>query len=173
MNDSLTSQKALQMREAFDLSFAQALQPPQIREEQLLAIRVAGVPYALRLRDISGLASGKEILRLPSKAEAFLGLATIQGKLVPTWDLATLMGYGPTHKKCGWLAEVAGEMPWAAAFEGFEGTLSLGQHDLSAFSGQGKTAAFVREVYGSAEIPRALIHLSSVSETIQGICYPI
>ena len=77
--------KAAELRQAFDLSFA--LPPPQelVEVEDLLTIRVAGDPYAIRLRDIAGMVAGRKVVPVPAVTPDLLGLAGSRKKKPLAW----------------------------------------------------------------------------------------
>jgi len=65
-NDRLETDTAAQLREAFDSSFAL---PPSLASqevEDLLTIRLAGDPYAIRLVDITEIVTGRKVIPIPA-----------------------------------------------------------------------------------------------------------
>ena len=90
---STTASKVAEIRNAFDHSYAI---PPasQVGEqiENLLAVRVAGDPYALRVGEISSLTNSRKTVALPSPVSELLGVAGIRGGFVPVYSLAALLG---------------------------------------------------------------------------------
>jgi purine-binding chemotaxis protein CheW len=94
MNETpMIENKAAELRQAFDLSFA--LPPPQASQEveDLLTIRVAGDPYAIRLCDIAGMVTGRKVVPLPAATLDLLGLAGIRGGIVPVFGLSSILRY--------------------------------------------------------------------------------
>src|ERR1039458_7695948 len=95
MNEpQLVESKAAALRQAFDQSFALPPPPASQEVEDLLAIRVAGNPYAIRLRDIAGIVAGRKVVPVPAVRLDLLGLAGIRGGVVPVFGLASILGYG-------------------------------------------------------------------------------
>jgi chemotaxis signal transduction protein len=114
---------AVAMREAFDGAFARA---PEIDErvfEDLLAIRAAAQPYALRLSALAGLYVDRRVVPLPSAMPALLGLVGLRGELVPVYDLGALLGHA-SRDGGRWLSLVRAE----------DGALGLAFDQLDGFA---------------------------------------
>jgi purine-binding chemotaxis protein CheW len=107
------------LRREFDAAFALAPQDEAARRENLLAIRVAGDGYALRVAQIAGLFADKAVTPLPTPVSELKGLAGFRGRSAPVYDLAALLGY-PKAGKTRWLALARGVGPLALAFDDFE-----------------------------------------------------
>ena len=117
---------AASLREEFDRSFA-ALPAEPVPTEELLAIRVGGDFYALRLGEVSELIAGHPVSRLTSTTPHLLGLAGVRGGVVPVFSLASLLGAaaGLPRDTPRWLLLCAAQEPFALAFDGFDGHLRL------------------------------------------------
>jgi chemotaxis signal transduction protein len=102
MNETpLVESKAAELRQAFDLSFALPPPPASQEVEDLLTIRVAGDPYAIRLGDIAGMVAGRKVVPVPAVTLDLLGLAGIRGGVVPVFGLASILGYGQSPVRHG------------------------------------------------------------------------
>lgn len=144
----------LPLRREFDQSFA--LPPPQAAEEleDLLAIRVAGDPYAIRLRDVAGMVAGGKVVPVPSAARDLLGLTGIRGAIVPVFALGPILGYGQASGEPRWMVlcgEGEGEI-LALAFSDFDGYVRLPRTSLQVAS----TEAGARPIIGIPEIVSSL-----------------
>ncbi len=113
----------------FDDSFAQAPREHTQAMESLLAIRMAGRPYALRLTDIDGLHVDRRIVPLPAQAAHLLGVASFRGRIAPVYDLASLCGYARVSSP-RWLVLLRSKEPVALAFELFEKHFSVLPQDI-------------------------------------------
>ena len=92
MNEAqLVESTAAALRQAFDLSFALSPPPASPEVEDLLTLRVAGNPYAIRLRDIAGIVAGRKVVPVPAITPGLLGLAGIRGGVVPVFGLASIL----------------------------------------------------------------------------------
>ncbi|MGH7656108.1 MAG: chemotaxis protein CheW [Gemmatimonadaceae bacterium] len=123
MTSRASDDRAAELREAFDLSFATA---PVLRAEaaeNLLRIRIGADRYALRLSSVSGLVTGKRISWAPSPVPELLGIAGFRGTVQPVYDLAMLLGH-PRAVSPRWIVLAAPESV-GLAFEGFDGFVSV------------------------------------------------
>lgn len=158
----------------FDRSFAEAAQPAPPSEE-LLAIRVADHPYALRLPAIAALVADTSITPLPGSAAELLGLAAVRGTLVPVYDLRTLLGYAPGAPS-RWMVLVAPPASDASArdvragvalsFTAFEGQLRVLRADLRPEVDRSSPTPMLRGSVRANGAVRPIVHLPSVLETI-------
>jgi chemotaxis signal transduction protein len=118
-------------RHAFDQAFAVAPITTGDTFEDMLAVRIAGDPYALRLRAITGLVASRKIVPLPSRKPELLGVAGIRGSLVAVYSVAALLGYVDS-KPTSWLALAGTSEPIGLGFEEFEGFLRVRSRDVFA-----------------------------------------
>ena len=112
---------AAQLRQAFDSTFALPPSSASPQVEDLLTIRVAGDPYAIRLFDIAEMVSGRRVVSVPAVTPDLLGLAGIHGGIVPVFGLSSILGYGPDPGPPQWMIVCGSEDPIALAFSDFEG----------------------------------------------------
>ncbi|HEY4954890.1 MAG TPA: chemotaxis protein CheW [Gemmatimonadaceae bacterium] len=168
MNENpFVESKAAELRQAFDLSFA--LPPPQASEEveDLLAIRVAGDPYAIRLRDIAGMVAGRKVVPVSAVTLDLLGLAGIRGGVVPVFGLASILGYGQAPGSPRWMILCGAEEPIALAFSDFEGYLRLPKSSLQADENLRAKRQYVDQVASTEAGVRAVISIPLVVATIR------
>jgi purine-binding chemotaxis protein CheW len=125
------SETALELRRAFDAGFARAPAAAGAAAEDLLAVGIAGDPYAVRLSEIAGLFKDRAITELPSPFPDFLGIAGIQGRLVPVYDLRVLLGYAPAALP-RWLLLVLAPEPLGLACDAFAGQLRVTEELMAA-----------------------------------------
>jgi len=124
------------LRRAFDQAFAVPPPPPLAELESLLVIQVDGESFAMRIGELVGLETRRKIVALPLDNLAFLGLAGLQGRLVPVYSLAFLLGYtGARTDEGRWLAVGGAGDPVGLAFTGLKGYIQV---DRSALSALGK-----------------------------------
>lgn len=151
------------LREAFDRAFAE--QPAGEREarEDLLALRVAGEPYAVRLDEVAALLAHKKVVSLPSPVPALLGIVGVRGDLVPVYSLRLLLGYPAGSEPAPWLLITRGQV--GLAFDQFEGHLRLARSDISA-AGEAP-GPHVRQVAAVKGSLRSLVSIASLEESIR------
>lgn len=159
------AEKASELRQAFDRSFADPPRTRQTQFEDMLAIRVQANPYAVRLNEVSGLFAGKAITRLPNIVPEFLGIAGFRGAVIPVYDLRALLGYvgGDTPR---WLVIVAAT-PVALAFDAFDGHLRLAREAISREQRVEHAWQHVREVSQSDNLVRPIVDMASILEMVK------
>ncbi|MET7418769.1 chemotaxis protein CheW [Dactylosporangium sp. NPDC005555] len=124
-------QRLAELRDSFDSSFADPHREQVAGFDDLLAIRVGGHRYALRLTQAAGLFPDRPVTRLPGPLPSLLGVASFRGSIVPVYDLAAVFGHpaaGPAEKgskAARWLVLAAGEPLVALAFEELDGHLRV------------------------------------------------
>jgi chemotaxis signal transduction protein len=156
------ARQAEELRRAFDRSFAEPPGEELARLEDLLAIRIGGDPFAIRLRDVGGLFADKAITAMPSPLAELVGVAGFRGGVVPVYDLRALLGY-PASEPTRWLVLVT---PIALAFDHFEGHLRVAP-DAIAPAPPSERPGHVREVVRVTDGTRPLVHVGSLLEAIK------
>ena len=168
MNETqLVESKAAALRQAFDLSFALPPPPASQEVEDLLMLRVAGNPYAIRLRDIAGMVAGRKVVPVPAVTLDLLGLAGIRGGVVPVFGLASILGYGQAPGSPRWMILCGAEEPIALAFSDFEGYLRLPKSSLHADENLRATRQYVNQVASTEAGARAVISIPLIMATIR------
>ena len=168
--DSIEGNKAAQLREAFDRSFGL---PPLLASAEvvdLLLVRVAGVPYAIRRLDIAQIISGRSVVAVPAVTPDLLGLAGIHGGIVPVFGLASVLGYGPDSESPRWMIVCGTEEPIALAFSDLEGYLQLPASALTAdenFRTAGEHLKYVDQVASTPDGVRAVISIPLIVAAIR------
>lgn len=171
-DDDLLSGRAAKLRCAFDRSFAEKPSGEVAAFADLLAVRVAGDPFAIRLRDVAGLFADKSVTAMPSPVAELVGVAGFRGEVVPVYDLRALLGYAPGEAS-RWLLLVTTPSlpgvpprPVALAFEHFEGHLRVGLDDIVAEASRAGTG-HAGEVVRVSGLTRPIVHVASMLEMIQ------
>jgi chemotaxis signal transduction protein len=157
---------ALELRRQFDLSFAEAPRPTGARGDDLIAVRVGGDPYALRLAEIAGLQVDRRVVSVPAvpgAASGFRGVVAVRGNLAPVYQLRALLGYGPGAPS-RWLALVGSPRPIALELELFDAYLRVARDEITPSSSGDRP--FVREALRRDGQLRPLIHVASLVEAI-------
>ena len=125
--------RIVEVRRAFDGSFARPVRPPPGEHADLLAIRAGGRPYALLLSQAAGLFPDRPVTALPGPLPALLGVAGFGATIVPVYDLAALLGH-PAPDRPGWIIRAAGTPPLALAFHQLDGHVQVPATALVAAS---------------------------------------
>lgn len=162
---------AAELRNAFDRARAvpHSLQAAE-QTEKLLAVRVSGDPYVIRISEISGIAHARKIVALPSTIPEQLGLAGVHGTLVPVYSLARLLGYSAETTQAKWLALCGTEEPVGLAFNDLEGYVVVASAQIYAARSDNLTRPDARHMARTADAVRAVISIPAIREAIQGRC---
>lgn len=163
---SAVSQAAL-LRQAFDRSFA--LPPREVSQdaEDLLLLRVGGERYALRLREVAGLVTGRKVVPIPADTPDLIGLAGVRGGVVPVFSFSALLGHGLAAGPPRWLILCGAEAPLALAFTDFEGHLRLPTSDIHGDESSGATRRYVSQVASTEAGARAIVGIPLVVAAIR------
>jgi chemotaxis signal transduction protein len=157
--------RAEELRLLFDRSFESAAQLDMTVHENLLGIRVAGDPYAIRLSEISGLFLDKAATPLPGAVFGLNGVAAFRGIVVPVYDLRILLGYGEGGYS-RWLALSAPPTAVGLSFDRFENHFRVAPDTIAKQDLPGGQREHVREFLRLEETSRPIINLSSVLHAI-------
>lgn len=157
---------AAKLRGAFDASFSVERTPSADAELDILAIRVAGHGYALRLSDVLAVHADRKLVAVPSPVPSLLGLIGVRGLVVPIYDLRLLLGYaaGPSPR---WLCLARAASPVGFAFEAFEAHLRV-PFDAVAGGSEllGNGHGFARGSVQTDAGPRPLLDLRLLLESV-------
>ena len=159
-------QTAAKLRAKFDAAFAVEQAPSAGAEIDVLAIRVTGRGYALRLSEVLAVHAERQLTAVPSPVPALLGLVGVRGLAVPVYDLRLLLGYGagPTPR---WVALARAASPIGFAFETFEAhwRLPLGAV-VAGMAGVDHGSSFAPGSVETEDGPRPLLHLPSLIASV-------
>ena len=121
----------LALRREFDDSFASAPRSATQPLQSLLAIRLGGDPYAIRVCEIGGLHADRRVTPLPTDVPELLGVTGFRGLIAPVYDLAAMCGYARANAP-RWLVLLQQREPLALAFETFEMHFSVAPQSIVA-----------------------------------------
>ena len=138
--------------------------------ENLLLIRMAGDRYALRVRQIDGLASNRAIVPLPGAVPEMLGVAGISSGLVSVYSLAALLGYPPEPNEDRWLALCGKENRIGLAFSELEGYRRIPAAHVYAAGQEDAMRGHVKEIAQTADLVRAIVNIPLIMEIIRSRC---
>lgn len=157
--------RAADLRAAFDRSFAEPARLDTEPTDDLLAIRIASEPYAIRCAQIAGLFADKKITRVPSRAAALLGIGGFRGAIVPVYSLAALLGH-PMPATPRWVV-IASGAPAALAFEVLVGHLRISRTQIVPQDAGERARRYVHELVREQDRVRAIVHLPAVLDAIR------
>ena len=171
---SAAPEAVLALRREFDAAFAQAPRQQGDYLEGLLAIRLGGDPYALRVSEIGGIHADRRIMPLPTPVPELLGVAGLRGQIAPVYDLAALLGYARASAP-RWLILLRcahQRAPVALAFDTFERHFSVSLQRIVAASDErtgqpGGARAHLVDVVCADAAARPIIQLQSLLQDIE------
>lgn len=152
-------QHLLDLRRAFDRSFAEPPPPATGEVEDLVRVRCSGQAYAVRLGEISAVVSGRKIVPLPGSFPEVLGLAGIRNLAVPVYGLGHLLGL-PPEPHSEWLLLTAQAPRVALACGEFEGHLRVPRSELVP----DKSSKYIQGFIGT----RPVIAVAALLSALQG-----
>jgi len=152
--------RADEYRDAFDRSFALPYTQLATDLHDVLAIRVAGASYGIRLRHAAGVVTQRRVVPLPSAAPHLLGIAGIRGGVVPVFCLASILGHGSPREPPRWLVLCGTHEPIALGFADLDGHLRVPGSAFHSDPGIPKT--FVSELASTDTGVLAVVDLSLV-----------
>ena len=162
--DRAGNEQVARLRRELDRAFAEPARRAQAGTETLLAIRIAGQGFALRLSALAGLFADRRIIPLPGTAPELLGIAGLRGGLVAVYDLRALLGF-PRGESPRWLALVRSGSLTGLAFEELDGSLQVDPHDVSPATGPAHRG-LTPEVVRTGGVLRPVLDVASIVETI-------
>jgi chemotaxis signal transduction protein len=130
MTDPEFNLRAAALRDAFDGSFAELPLATQHETERFLAVEVAGVAYAIAQSEVAALFVDRSLAALPSAAATCLGVAMLDGELVPVHSLAALLGHTASETQPRWTLRVADHLI-GLAFDRLEGQLRVARDTIA------------------------------------------
>lgn len=158
--------KAQQLREEFDLAFAEAAAAPVEGSVDFLALRLGGDPFALPLEQVSALLADKRITSLPASASEFCGIAGHRGEIVAVFDLAKLLGYAEGSPARRWIALSKVSRGIGLAFDEFEGFVRVAADAVRLDkSERGDTPPGIVD---SGDTFRSVIEVSEIASSLTG-----
>ena len=168
---SLTISKVLELRHAFDQTYEIPPSSHVIEPfEDLLAIRITGEPYAIRVREISGLANNRRTVALPSHVPELLGVAGIRGGFLTVYSLPVLLGYSRTADQGRWLALCGYEELVGLAFSEFEAYLRVPLAQVYPAEQKDVERDHIKHVVRAGDMVRAVVNIPNILETIKRRC---
>lgn len=163
-HDIRVQERALEMRREFDAAFARPVEIDETIREKLLAIRIGGQPFSIRLSSIAGLFADKKITAVPGGHPALRGIAGFRGIVLPVYDLARLLAI-TAAKQPRWLV-IAKAAPVAVAFETFEAQLLARPHEVVTQSARSQHKDFARDFVRMPGFAAPILDLPSVLDAL-------
>lgn len=158
------SDRAAELRRAFDRSFVEVQHFQSVATEDFLSVNVGGDPYVLRLGEVAGLFADKKVTRLPSGVAELSGVAGFRGAIVPVYDLAALLRY-PASQSARWMV-IAAEAPVALAFDSFDGHCRFATDAVAARDGV-DSGGHLDKIVRASDFVRPIVNIPSIVAAIR------
>lgn len=159
--------RAAELRRAFDLSFADPPASGAAALDDLLEIGLDGTRYALRVSEISGLIADVKMTPVPTPVRELIGICGVRGVILPVYDLRALLGH-PVHTRPRWLA-MAAATSVGLAFDVFEKQVRVPQEAVVPHDRGDTAVRHVREVITLDAVARPIVSVASVLEAITSL----
>jgi chemotaxis signal transduction protein len=153
------SDRASQLRAAFDRGFAEAPRGPRAETIDLLRIQVGGDLYAIAMMDVASVHVDRHVCPVPSPARALLGVIAVRSAIVPLYDLQAILETA-ARSTPRWCA-VAREAPAGFAFHGFDGLMRI-----AAGAIRSEQRGFTRGVVSDGGRSYPVINLAAVTSSL-------
>jgi chemotaxis signal transduction protein len=168
-----TEQRLEELKKSFDEAFSLPHVPAQDGAVEFLIITAAGQPYALRMSELAGVEVDRRTVPLPVHSRAVLGLCSVQGRLVPVFDLAALLDPTSPMTPARWLALHRDRELVGLAFEQLHGLRRVAARDVIALGHGNEHAGLSREAIradpGLVGYPLVdVVDIASVIASIRG-----
>jgi len=157
---------ATELRSEFDNSFAAPVRDLDDAGERFLAVRSAGQALALRIADLTRLERQSTVTPLPGERRELLGVAGVQGRLVPVFCLASLLGYERSVADWRWLAVAGQSDPVGLALDSLDAFFSLPTSGILDLGGDQSTQGYVRFAVRFEGELRRVVEVRSIQATL-------
>jgi purine-binding chemotaxis protein CheW len=156
--------RAAELRRSFDRSFAEPAAIPVSDTADFIAIRVGGLPYAVKLEQVAGVHVDVATTPVPSPVASFRGVAAFRSALAPVFDLALLLGIAGTPAPRWMLVEATTRV--GLAFEAFDRHLAVSS-DAIARPRPEQASRHVDAIIRQADQVFPVIDLASIASSIR------
>jgi chemotaxis signal transduction protein len=154
-------QRVQELKRSFDHGFSLPVSTESVETQDFLAVRIAGDPYAIRLRDLSGVVTDRRVVPLPSRRRELLGVAGVRGNPVLALSLPLFLGYPADPQSAAWLALSSAPDVVALAFPILDGFLRVPSDRVLSATETG-SSPFVTELVQTAEAARRVIDANAI-----------
>lgn len=154
-----------ELKSSFDQTFQQARVERNHELVHLLVVRIGTARFALKVRDLAGLARAQTIVPIPAADAGLLGLAGLKGRMVAVYSLAAQIGSPAlTTDPQRWLVLCRSDRGIALAFSAAEGTMMVPSSEL--FPADHGAPPHATDAVGSGASRLWLLNVSSIAAAI-------
>jgi len=161
VSQTAIASRALELRRAFDETFAAPAHDTTHESIDLIDIALLGQPYAIRTGEIAGIHLDLVVSPIPSPVPELAGITALRGALLPVYDLGLVFGVGAAAGR--WMVLDAARTV-GLSFSEFQGHARIDAGVLAKGAGDAANVSYVARVGGGA---RAIISIPSLVESIR------
>jgi len=157
------STPVIELRRAFDQSFADPAAVVQDAGDLVLVVRVGAIQCGVRLSEIAGIHRCPRIVSLPRLKKGCLGIIGIRGDLHAAYHLGVLLGDASGASTAPrWLVLAPGWDAPAFAFDAIDACLSIRTEELRAVDRPGAMKAHARTLFVRDGTARELLQMPAL-----------
>jgi chemotaxis signal transduction protein len=161
VSQTALASRALELRRAFDQTFAVAADARTHESVDLIDIALLGQPYAIRTDEIAGIQFDLIVSPIPGPLPELAGITALRGALLPVYDLGLVFGVGSAAGR--WIVLDATRTV-GLSFSEFHGHARIDAAALAKSDGEGGAASHVARLGGGA---RPVISIPFLVESIR------
>lgn len=154
--------QVVELRRAFDESFAKAIDSSEDKGELILAIRAGTDSYAIRLSEIAGIHECPKLAPLPGVKSTCLGIVGLRGRLHAVFRLSALVGGISNAPIPPWVLITPGQDAPMLAVEAIEGCFTTNPDEFRAVGQGGENTGHVRSLFVREGMARGVLHVPSL-----------
>jgi len=155
--------RLLEMRRAFDASFAEPAAGAERLPLDFVALRIGDQPHVIRTTEIAGLYAGLAVTPVPTPVQSLMGIAGHAGEMLPVYDLGLLLGVPASDGS--WAVIDAGNNV-VLLFSVFEDHWRI-EADALVPTGEGSRHKHVQQMARHGEELRPVIAIPSILQSIR------
>lgn len=156
------SLRVTELREAFDLSFAEPVIAAEAAGELGLAVRAGSGKHVIRLSDIAGIHETRTIVPLPGMKPACLGIVGLRGRLHAVFRLSALLGGATEQTNPKWLLMTPGRDTPAFAVDSIDGCVAMKPDEIRPMEHSTELNRHLRALFVRNGEVRELLHIPAL-----------
>jgi chemotaxis signal transduction protein len=162
VNQDQAVARVIELRTAFDQSFAEPIGAAEQTGELILAVRAGTGQYVVRLSEINGIHECRTIIPLPGMKPACLGMVGLRGRLHAVFRLSALLGAAPGHTAPKWLLMTPGRDAPTLAVDSIDGCLAMKPENLRPIDQASGVDGHLRALFVREGQVRGLLHVPAL-----------
>jgi chemotaxis signal transduction protein len=147
-----TALSASELRRQFDDGFTRPVRTAESARQRYILVRVGttAVVYGLALSDLHGVLPIGNIVQIPTRLPALLGLVAVRSNVMPVYGLASLLGLAQESPR--WFVSLQGSDPVGLAFGHLEGYVEVVAESAADGAEQPRTERLLHTAEGAHRV---------------------